>query len=95
MQHAFAVAIVDNLHVALIYTPSYFFGVGLLSGDGVETVMANLKKEWVSGYLLGTGFWLPFMWFNFKVVPAAGRVQAMATANLLWNVIIDYVAHRH
>jgi hypothetical protein len=34
------------------------------------------------------------MWFNFRFVPSARRVQAMASANLVWSVVMDYLAHR-
>jgi hypothetical protein len=87
-------AILDNLHCGAVYTPAYFIGVGLLQGDSLASATANLHKEWWTTYVGCTGFWLPFMWFNFRFVPEARRVQAMASANLAWSVAIDYLAHR-
>ena len=31
---------------------------------------------------------------NWAFVPPARRVQVMACGNVLWNVVIDYLAHR-
>ena len=31
---------------------------------------------------------------NWALVPPARRVQVMACGNVLWNVVIDYLAHR-
>eukprot|EP00931_Biecheleriopsis_adriatica_P044827 TRINITY_DN25685_c0_g1_i1.p1 TRINITY_DN25685_c0_g1~~TRINITY_DN25685_c0_g1_i1.p1 ORF type:complete len:239 (+),score=19.34 TRINITY_DN25685_c0_g1_i1:39-719(+) len=92
--HAFGTALTDNCHNGLIYTPAFFLGVGVLQGDSIQDSIANLMGEWWSAYVGCTLFWLPFMWGNFKYVPTANRVQAMATANLLWNAIIDYISHR-
>jgi hypothetical protein len=61
--HPMACAMLDNIHIGLIYTPAYFLGVGLLSGQGKEAAVATLREEWWSGYCGGTLFWLPFMWY--------------------------------
>jgi hypothetical protein len=113
--HPMACAVLDNIHIGLIYTPAYFLGIGLLSGQGKEVAVSTLREEWWSGYSYGTLFWLPFMWyvlsplclllccsahararfrFNFAQVPLKHRVKAAAGANLAWNVVIDYIAHR-
>ena len=92
--HGFGCAIVDFVHNNVIYIPAYFIGVGLMQGDTMKTSVDNLKCEWFTTGVTCSAFWLPFTWFNFSVVPAARRVQTMATANLLWNVVIDYLAHR-
>jgi len=92
--HAFGCACVDNVHCVAIYIPSYFIGVGILQGHGLQNSLENLNAEWRTTYFSCSGFWFPFMMFNMYVVPAARRVQCMATANLVWNVVIDYLAHR-
>lgn len=93
-QHAFGCAVVDNLHCAVLYTPAYFLAVGVLEGERFADAARNLASQWAPTYASATGFWIPFMWFNFAYVPAERRVQAMAVANLFWNVIIDFLAHR-
>lgn len=94
LTHAFGCACVDNVHNGGLYTPAYFIGVGLLQGDGWHHAKDNLKAEWLTTYLSCTGFWVPFMWANFRFCPPANRVQAMAAGNLVWNVVIDHLAHR-
>lgn len=92
--HALGCAAVDNVHCALIYLPSFFVGVGLLQGESFNAVATTLRREWREAYAYCTAFWLPFMSLNFLYVPASHRVRAMASANLVWNVVIDFVAHR-
>ena len=92
--HGLGCALVDFVHNNVIYIPAYFLGVGLMQGDSMSTSVDNLKNEWFTAGVTCSAFWLPFTWFNFAIVPAARRVQSMATANLLWNVVIDYLAHR-
>ena len=92
--HAIGCAAVDNVHCALLYLPSFFVGVGLLQGESFDATVATLRREWKEAYAYCSAFWLPFMSLNFLYVPASHRVRAMASANLLWNVVIDFVAHR-
>ncbi len=92
--HALGCAAVDNVHCALIYLPSFFVGVGLLQGESFDAVATTLRREWKEAYMYCTAFWVPFMSLNFFLVPASHRVRAMASANLLWNIVIDFVAHR-
>ena len=56
--------------------------------------LALLQGEWWPTYTSCTAFWIPFMAANFRMVAPARRVQAMAVANMFWNVVIDYLAHR-
>ena len=92
--HAFGCAIADNIHDGALMIPLYFLGVGVLQGDGFEKAKSNLKDEWLSSYLVGTGFWVPVISANFALVPAQYRVRTIAAANMAWSVIIDYMAHR-
>ena len=94
LPHAHACAWVDNVHCATLYIPAYFFGVGCLQGDSVATSSANLRQEWWPTYASCTAFWVPFMAANFALVPSHRRVQAMASANVIWSIFIDFLAHR-
>ena len=75
--------------------PCYYLGVGLMQGDSFEQARRNLSAEWLTSYLVGAGFWIPFMTANFALIPAQYRVRATAAANLAWTVILDYLAHRN
>ena len=92
--HSLGCGVVDNIHCGAIYIPSYFVAVGVMQGDGFEASVQNLRTEWLVSYTSCTGFWIPCMTANFLLVPPFRRVQAMAAANLVWSVFIDYVAHR-
>mmetsp|Transcript_21088 Transcript_21088/g.51837 ORF Transcript_21088/g.51837 Transcript_21088/m.51837 type:complete len:208 (-) Transcript_21088:234-857(-) len=94
LTHAMGCALLDVVHNNVIYLPTYFIGVGLLQGDGLRASVDNLMREWWVAGGTCTAAWLPFTVFNFSIVPPAQRIQAMASANLVWNVIIDYLAHR-
>eukprot|EP00438_Fugacium_kawagutii_P031277 Skav218649 [mRNA] locus=scaffold365:667850:669880:- [translate_table: standard] len=85
---------VDNVHCGTIYIPAYFISVGLLQGDSFQKSKDNLMTEWSITYLSCTGFWIPFMWANWRHCAPAQRVKAMAAGNLVWNVVIDHLAHR-
>ena len=60
----------------------------------VATSAANLKEEWWSTWCGCCGFWFPFMCASFSLIPPQRRVQAQNVANLVWTVVIDYIAHR-
>ena len=92
--HAISCAVVDFAHNNAIYVPSFFLGVGLLQGDRFQTCLTSLRREWVTAGIACSAFWFPFTCLNFYAIPTSRRVQAMATANLAWNVVIDYLAHR-
>ena len=92
--HAFGCSLADNLHDGAMMIPCYFVSVGLMQGDPLEATLGNLRREWLPSYSAGCSFWIPLMWLNFRVVPAAYRVRVMAVGNTCWSVIIDYLAHR-
>lgn len=89
--HAAACAIVDNVHCGLFYIPVYFFVIEAPENSGGQ--WAHLRASWLETYVSCTAFWVPFMCANFFFVPAHLRIAAMTTANLAWNVVIDYQAH--
>lgn len=90
----FGCALVDNVHCGVLYIPTYFVCVGVLQGDSLQDAQATLRREWLEAYVGCTGFWIPFMSLNFTLVPPTVRVRAMAAANLVWNVYLDWLAHR-
>merc|ERR1712007_278544 len=92
--HAFSCSIVDTIHCGSLYIPMYFLAIGLLQGDRLKETVDNLRREWFITWATCTSIWMPAMSFNFYVVPPARRVQFMAVGNLVWNVLIDHIAHR-
>lgn len=92
--HALGCAVVDSAHNATMYIPAFFLGVGMLQGDKLADAAGVLRREWFETYAWCSVFWVPFTFANFALVPAAGRVKAMAAANLAWASAIDFLAHR-
>jgi hypothetical protein len=92
--HRLAKLVVDNAHCGLIYTPAFFIGAGMLQGGSFAEALATLNREWSFTYFSCTAFWVPYMYLNFTYFKTAQHVQVMAAGNLVWNVIIDYIAHR-
>lgn len=89
-----ACALLDNVHCGLLYIPAYFYGVGLLQGDGLSAVRANLRRQWLETYVSCSAFWVPVMWITFRVVPAPHQVKAVSVGSCIWAVFIDAIAHR-
>ena len=52
------------------------------------------RREWLVTYSTCTAFWLPFMAFTFRFAAPDARVRLVAGANMMWNVLIDFIAHR-
>ena len=92
--HIIGKTVCDNVHCGLIYTPPFFIAVGMMQGETFAEANETLNREWAFTYASVTLFWVPFMAANFRLFPPAKQVQVMATGNLVWNVIIDYIAHR-
>lgn len=92
--HVFGCAIVDNIHCGLIYTPAFYLTVGPLQGDSYAASAASLRAEWASTYAGCCAFWIPFMCISFTYIPPQRRVQAQNACNLVWTVLVDYIAHR-
>ena len=64
--HALGCAAVDNVHCARSYISlTFFVGVGLLQGEGFDSAVATLRREWTEAYVYCSAFWLPFMSLNF------------------------------
>ena len=92
---AFGAAVIDQtLHCPLIYTPAFYLCTGVLQGQSIASAAAELRSRYFDSTVACMSFWFPFMFFNFRVVPPHLNVACMQTGNLIWSVIIDYIAHR-
>ena len=54
--HAFGCALADTLHDGTLMIPAYFVTVGMMQGDTLPQVRANLRKEWLNSWALGAAF---------------------------------------
>lgn len=84
--------LVDNfVHVPMLYLPSYFVAVGQLQGKPLQNSIQEMQDSWWNTLGSCWLFWVPFMTFNFAMVPPAQRVKAVACGNLCWTVCLDYI----
>ena len=89
-----ACSALDNfVHVPIVYTPAFYFFTGLLRGDGWEETMKVLRKCAVPSISACWVMWIPYQTVNFSVVPEKYRVIFMQVGNLVWNVILDFIAN--
>mmetsp|Transcript_25649 Transcript_25649/g.39428 ORF Transcript_25649/g.39428 Transcript_25649/m.39428 type:complete len:179 (+) Transcript_25649:202-738(+) len=87
-------SVADNaLHVPALYIPAYFMTVGPLQGVSLMDSCSTLKEKWWDTTSTCWMFWMPFMAVNFTVVPASHRVRAVAAANFVWTIALDYITH--
>ena len=91
---AAAAALDQGVHCPLLYTPAFYLAVGMMQGATFDEATVELKDKYTETVVACAGFWTPFMFFNFLVVPKGRQVLVMQCGNLVWNVIIDYIAHR-
>ena len=87
---------IDNvIHSPLLYLPSYYLYVDTVQGATLAEAAEHLRQDWLE--VAGTCFaiWVPIQGINFSVVPPAQRVMFMNVCLLTWNVLLDYMSHRH
>ncbi|CAG2233419.1 MPV17 [Mytilus edulis] len=85
----------DQLVAGPWFCSSFFFGMGLLEGRGVEGAVGEVKENFLPVYLVDWCFWPPAQFINFKYVPLEYRVVFVCTLTLCWNTFLSYMKHRH
>lgn len=92
---AFYKTVIDNfVHCPLIYTPTFYITTGIMQGQNFEQAREELVSRYWETTIACWLFWVPVMWGNFSLLPANMVVLSMQCSNLVWNVILDYIAHR-
>lgn len=85
----------DQLVAGPWFCSSFFFGMGLLEGRGVQGAIGEVKENFLPVYLVDWCFWPPAQFINFKYVPIEYRVVFVCTLTLCWNTFLSYMKHRH
>lgn len=86
--------VIDNfVHVPLLYLPSYFISIGYMQGHSTAEIQAVFRDDYVTTLTSCWGFWVPFMGINFALVPLTHQVRAVAAANFVWTMALDYMTH--
>eukprot|EP00746_Dinoflagellata_sp_MGD_P138067 gnl/MRDRNA2_/MRDRNA2_71796_c0_seq1.p1 gnl/MRDRNA2_/MRDRNA2_71796_c0~~gnl/MRDRNA2_/MRDRNA2_71796_c0_seq1.p1 ORF type:complete len:325 (-),score=36.87 gnl/MRDRNA2_/MRDRNA2_71796_c0_seq1:56-1030(-) len=73
--------------------PTFYFIIGVLEGLNINEALARLKGKFWTSFMSGRSVWLPVAFLNYGYVPAHFRNIVMEVANILWNIVIDYIAH--
>merc|ERR1712232_246405 len=82
------------VHCPILYTPTFYITTNLMQGNTLQEGIEELRLRYFESQIACLGFWLPFMFFNFAVVPPRLNVIAMQFANFCWNIILDYIANK-
>jgi len=86
--------IIDNfVHSPFFYTPSFFLYTDIMQGATLEQAAHHLQDDWALVVQSCMAVWLPLQLINFTVVPPARRVVFINAVNVVWNVVIDHLAH--
>ena len=93
-RRGFACSALDNfVHVPFLYTPFFYFFTGLLKGDGWDETMRTLEKCAMPSISACWIMWIPYQAINFSIVPTKHRVVFMQVGNVIWNIILDFIAN--
>jgi protein Mpv17 len=82
------------VHCPLIYTPVYYLATGVMQGLSVGEATTQLRDKYVETVVACAGFWTPFMFLNFRLLPVRFHVLTMQAGNLVWNIYLDFISHR-
>ena len=87
---------IDNvIHSPFFYLPSYYLYVDTVQGASLAEAAQHLREDWLEVTTTCFAIWVPIQGINFSVVPAAQRVMFMNVALLAWNVLLNFMSHRH
>ncbi|KAL5021864.1 hypothetical protein ScPMuIL_001019 [Solemya velum] len=84
----------DQFVAAPFFCSSFFMGMGLMEGGGVEGAMAEVRKNFVTVYLMDWCVWPPAQFINFYFLPAKMRVVYVSFITLCWNTFLSYIKHK-
>ncbi|KAK3265540.1 hypothetical protein CYMTET_25784 [Cymbomonas tetramitiformis] len=89
-------SLVDNFaHVPLLYTPAFFFSVGLMSGKTMDQTIHTFQEEYFPTLKACWALWIPFQAANFGLVPKHLQVPFVNGVCLIWNTVLSYISHRN
>mmetsp|Transcript_2620 Transcript_2620/g.6007 ORF Transcript_2620/g.6007 Transcript_2620/m.6007 type:complete len:178 (-) Transcript_2620:431-964(-) len=92
---AIMATMLDNfVHVPLGYIPAFYLITEPIQGSDRSETVKSLREHWWRSTYMCWSFWIPFQGINFYAIAKHNRVVAVAFGNLLWTVVLDYIAHR-
>lgn len=85
----------DQFVAGPFFCSSFFFGMGLFEGRGMQGAVQEVKENFLPVYLVDWCFWPPAQYINFRFVPVEYRVSYVCVLTLCWNSFLSYMKHRH
>eukprot|EP00794_Sanderia_malayensis_P005688 gene5688-6389_t len=80
-----------------VFTPyeymQFYITVGLLEGESLQDVVAEIKKKFPITYLADWILSPPLMFINFKLIPLKFRVIYDNSISLVWCVFLSFMKH--
>lgn len=77
-------------HHPFMYFPFFYFLQSNLNGGSLYDAYLNYKNNVIEDCQSLWKLWVPVMAFNFTFAPIWARIPIVATASLIWTMIISY-----
>ncbi|XP_077982066.1 mpv17-like protein 2 [Glandiceps talaboti] len=86
--------LLDEIIASPFFATTFFMGMGILEGEGVQKSFDILKEKFLSVYLADWCVWPGAQCINFYFVPTRYRVLYVNSVTLGWDTFLSYVKHR-
>eukprot|EP00397_Hematodinium_sp_SG-2012_P060120 GEMP01077893.1.p1 GENE.GEMP01077893.1~~GEMP01077893.1.p1 ORF type:complete len:188 (+),score=24.55 GEMP01077893.1:115-678(+) len=71
------------------YLCGFFIALGFMEGKNTHEVSLKLRTSVPDAFAMGCIFWPIANIVNFRLVPNTARVPCLATAAIVWNIILS------
>lgn len=84
----------DQICAGPFFCFSFFFGMGMLEGRGVDGALQEVKDKFLTVYVIDWFVWPPAQFINFYFLPKHLRVVYVGFLTLCWNTFLSWYKHR-
>ncbi|OWF35546.1 mpv17-like protein 2 [Mizuhopecten yessoensis] len=84
----------DQAFAGPFFCFSFFFGMGMLEGRGVDGALQEVKDKFLTVYVIDWFVWPPAQFINFYYLPVKLRVVYVSFLTLIWNTFLSWYKHR-
>mmetsp|Transcript_16481 Transcript_16481/g.35540 ORF Transcript_16481/g.35540 Transcript_16481/m.35540 type:complete len:216 (-) Transcript_16481:226-873(-) len=86
-------SMVDNfLHVPFFYTPAFYIITEGIQGNTFEGAIDSFRRSGLTSIVSCWAMWLPYQAVTFSAIAPSNRTAFTNMGNLVWNVILDFIA---
>eukprot|EP00300_Choanocystis_sp_HF-7_P010022 c16748_g1_i1.p1 GENE.c16748_g1_i1~~c16748_g1_i1.p1 ORF type:complete len:210 (+),score=35.41 c16748_g1_i1:30-632(+) len=82
------------VHTPFGVIPCYYYFTGAIRGQSIRESTEKLKRDFFSVGFGSMGFWLPVMFFTFRVVPSHARVLVVSTGSFVHKTWLCWISNR-